>query len=249
MGDFNGDRAVDLAVILAGADVTQADQVQVLLNNGSGTFSVAPSFTTEVATSCRGLTAADMDADAAVDLVVSCSGSFNGGGFQGTISILANNAMGGFVSSLVYSAPGDYSSYLRTLVEDINADGALDLVSIERDPMGSGGGLRFVNFANNGTGGFVRQASGTGVEASFPHYATAGDMDNDGDVDFLGFLGGNAVWWENTDGASFQQWELNLTHYPRFPENGGLLDYDNNGALDVVGVTELPPVSLDTELG
>jgi hypothetical protein len=72
-GDFNADGKVDLAV------TNESDNsVAILLGNGDGTFTAAPSIHTPPGLSPLGVTAADFDGDGVDDLAVTDTDSLNG---------------------------------------------------------------------------------------------------------------------------------------------------------------------------
>ncbi len=168
-GDFNEDGALDFAVISdAGVNVT--------LGNGDGSFKPALSF--PAGPSPLGLVAADFNGDGHLDLATANQGSSPT--FAGSTSVLLGNGDGTFQSTVTLTA--GISSY-DLITEDLNSDGSLDLVVVNR---GSGesysvkAGTVSV-FIGNGDGTFAAQVEYP-VGAS-PEYLTAGDMNNDGVID------------------------------------------------------------------
>jgi len=228
---LDGDEHVDLAAVFAAPTWGELDRVQLLLGNGSGTFSMGVSMP---AANSMGehIAAGDMDGNGTVDLVVSCGGN-PWGAPVGSISILSNDGLGRFVTQIVFPTTGDYPGYARTILEDVNADGYLDMVSVKHEGYVSiagwdSGTLGFEVFLNRGDGQFVMpDIEGRSLEGSLWAHATSGDIDGDGDVDFLG-AGGHVL--ENVGGTRFVQHDLH-----QMP-TGSLIDYDGNGSLDVVSV-------------
>ena len=86
--DFDGDLDVDLAVALR----DPGGLIQIMINDGTGLFSIGPS--TSVGDRPRGLSVADMDGDSDWDLAVANRDS-------DTMSILTNNGSGVFTATSV----------------------------------------------------------------------------------------------------------------------------------------------------
>jgi Bacterial Ig-like domain (group 3)/FG-GAP-like repeat len=125
VGDFNGDRKIDLAV----ANQCQSSgsctgNVGVLLGNGNGTFQAAQSYASggHLAVS---LATGDFNADHKIDLVVAnqCqSGSCN----NGNAGVLLGKGDGTFQPAQSYASGGNNTA--AVVVGDLNGDGRADLV-------------------------------------------------------------------------------------------------------------------------
>jgi hypothetical protein len=158
--DLDGNGSSDLAVV----SNTDQNSVSILLNNGSGTFSV--SSTISVSGSPWDVVAADLNNDGYQDLITANS-------LGNSISILLNNGNGSFrVADNL--AVGTYPYGLN--VADFNNDGFLD--------------IGVANTRSRNISVIMNQGSGTFAPAIFyslgnhnPKALTAGDFDSDGDLD------------------------------------------------------------------
>ena len=109
VGDFNGDRHVDLAV-------ATGSTVSILLGTGDGTFQPPTQYS--AGTRAQYVVAANFTGDHKLDLLVSND--------QGTISILLGNGDGTFQPPVTTSTEG---STPFVAVGDFNEDGHLDVVT------------------------------------------------------------------------------------------------------------------------
>jgi len=117
VGDFNGDGALDLAVVNA-----SDGSVSVLLGHGDGTFEAAMNFS--ACNNCNRIATGDFNADGKSDLAVLRPGDVTVGD-DGDLSIFLSNGDGMFVKGpLVH--PGKNPSSL--IVADVDADHKPDLL-------------------------------------------------------------------------------------------------------------------------
>ena len=134
VADFNGDGALDIAVVNYTDTFSLGSPVGVLLGNGDGTFQ--PVATYDIGGWERtSLAIADVDADGSADLLVT-SGCLTGDFAceEGRISVLRGNGDGTFAAPVRYLSGGRFPQSLA--VNDLNGDGRLDLVATN---YGSGG--------------------------------------------------------------------------------------------------------------
>lgn len=201
--------------------------VSVRLNQGGGIFSggsevpVSGGFITEVRTT-------DVDGDGDLDFACLAGNA---------MSIRLNNGRGSF------SGGSDPAVGLRPdnlEVADVDADGDPDLLVYCEGP-------RAVNvLLNNGSGAFSTSATVPveGAAGSSAWYMTAGDVDNDGDVDFLAAYGNpqRVVSWLNNGSGSFAAGPASPTSGANYALR--LADVDADGDLDLLTGSYLPSAVL-----
>jgi Bacterial Ig-like domain (group 3)/FG-GAP-like repeat len=117
IGDFNGDGKLDVAGLLPSPN---GNQVAIMNGLGNGTFSTPHAFTFGSAGTLTTLAAFDVNNDGFPDLVA-------GGGQAQRVGIAMNNGDGTF-STPTFINVG--ASPIALFGSDVNADGRLDLISI-----------------------------------------------------------------------------------------------------------------------
>ncbi len=159
-GDFDNDGDVDLATT-----VDNPDRIVVLLNDGSGQYSLGPSTLLPNSSSPQDVVAGDLDGDGDIDLAVAVRDP------QGSVLIMLNAGGATFVIS------GSVSVGVRPrglTIADMNGDGDLDLAVANRDSNTAS------VLTNNGLGGFTAQTFAAGNE---PRATAFVDFNSDGDLD------------------------------------------------------------------
>ncbi len=163
-GDVNADGRLDLIVANLGDTVRG---FTILTNDGTGHFSAALAPNNFIHSSW--VTAADVNADNAVDLiVVGASSSAN------AVSVYTNNQAGSF--SLASTAATGTTPFAATAA-DLNGDGSLDLATANQ------GNNTLSILTNNGTGIFSLALSPT--VGSGPESLVAADVNGDGKPDLV----------------------------------------------------------------
>jgi len=170
---------------------------------------------------------ADIDDDGDLDVIATLAskGSNTLMWYESTSGDL-QNATSRFIGSIINLPVG-----IRT--GDINNDGDTDIIVVSAD--------RITAFESDGLP--IPAHSGFDVFTGFASAESmdVGDIDNDGDLDILvGLAGANALrWYENTAGNGNALFDENLvmTGGANFFESVALEDMNNDGELDIVGVS------------
>ncbi|GAB3702315.1 hypothetical protein GCM10027592_31600 [Spirosoma flavus] len=175
LGDVDGDGDLDLLT----ANTNRAT-VSVRLNNGSGIFTPHPtSPEVSVGTNPYGVTLGDLDGDGDLDLATANSNSNN-------VSIRLNNGAGSFTPPTINPEIGAGEDPSKIAFGDIDGDGDLDML--------------FTNFnsrtvsvrLNNGSASFAPHPTSPEVGVgSTPYGLVLGDVDGDGDLDFVAASSGS----------------------------------------------------------
>ncbi|MHC4421705.1 MAG: FG-GAP-like repeat-containing protein [Planctomycetota bacterium] len=174
-GDFDGDLDRDLVTT-----VDDANDIVVLLNNGSGQYSMGPNSNLPPSSSPQDVVAGRLDGDTIMDLAVAVRDP------AGAVIILLGNGNATFTMSSTITV-GDRPRGLS--IADIDGDGDLDLAVANRDSASAS------VLTNDGSGSFTAQTVAVGGEARF---TALGDFDDDTDLDL-------AV--TNSDGRSVEIFE------------------------------------------
>jgi hypothetical protein len=160
VGDFNGDRKLDLAT----ANYND-NNISIILGNGDGSFRSANNF--PVGTNPTSIAVGDFNGDKKLDLVATNSGA-------NTISVLLGNGDGSFEIATNFEVGN--TPYSVT-VGKFNGDSNLDLA------VANYGGNTVSVLLGNGTDGFGA-ATNFGV-GSNPESITVGDFDGDKKLDLV----------------------------------------------------------------
>ena len=181
VGDINGDGAVDLAVADFGTSM-----VSILLNSGTGTFTVAGSFATAAQPSA--LVIDDFNDDGIADIAVAC---------QPDLTVLTGNGIGG-VGNGTFTATTLSTGVIGRGVAtgDFNADGITD-IAIASSPV-----MVLLGHGASGVGDGTFAAPVGYAAGGLPYGIVTGDFNSDGITDLavanattgtVSLLAGNGV--------------------------------------------------------
>jgi hypothetical protein len=215
--DADADGDMDLYVASGGVECEAGDEVlrdRLYLNNGSGEFEDASDRLPDLRNSGSVVAAADFDRDGDVDLFV--GSRLVVGAYPTTPdSTLLMNENGRFVDVTDEAAPGLKNAGMVTsaLWTDSNGDGWLDLM-ISHD----WGPIRLF-LSDQGQLRDVSAEAGLADRLGWYNSISAGDVDNDGDMDYIvGNCGLNTKYYATTEK----------------PELLFFGDFENNGKLQIV---------------
>ena len=246
-GDFNGDGKPDLAFVNnfgpANAAPTSAD-VGILINDGSGGFKPvvnSPALTT-VATE---LTAADVNGDGKLDLVVPLYGACFKGSCspQGAaVAILLGKGDGTLQAESDFSLVNGTTTYFNpyhAAVGDLNGDGKADLAVTIQNVKGVNQGIAVA--LGKGDGTFLPPTllasspqNPKFVPPPVPGYVKIADLNRDGHMDLVytnAVAGSVGVLYGVGDGTFYTALDFPAN---RWAWDFALVDVNNDGVPDVV---------------
>lgn len=198
------------------------DNMSLMLNDGTGVFG-PPIFFEGGGTREWALAAADMNDDGLLDLVVGA----RGGGASNRILVNTANGNGTFTN--VESRDADGSVWMLVL-GDVNGDGTEDVASVNSTSD------RAAILLGDGAG---QLAAPTGYATdSFPLASDLGDLDGDGDLDWMtsSFTGDWMLFLNDGAGSFTFAREFDA---PQAASCSLMMDIDNDGDLDLALIDEL----------
>lgn len=181
LADVDGDDHLDVVRSHYTNDGTQwHDGVDIQLGDGTGAFAAAYALPAPPAgvstTEIYDLDVADMDGDGDADVVATF--------LDRHVVVYQGDGAGGFAVAQAVNV----NVVFGTTLADVDADGDLDVVATGARDLGSGNReARLVVLRNDGTGqlGAIEQYLTDDPPNTVTIDATAGDIDDDGDVDLL----------------------------------------------------------------
>ncbi len=219
VGDFNGDGRVDIAAIMADSSDHGTNSFGIYYGNGNGTFAAGASLSVGGVTSNSTFTVGDYNNDGIDDIVV-------------------NNAVGGFISTLIGKNSGisrqsefRYSTDASTGVAagDFNGDGILDIAVNYQSTNTLSIGL------GNGDGTFQAAISIIGSDTDYTSL-TVGDLNGDGILDIVSSDYNNnriSIFVGNGNG----QFSISSTYAlgaSAFNRAATIADIDGDGSMELV---------------
>jgi Bacterial Ig-like domain (group 3)/FG-GAP-like repeat len=183
VGDFDGDRQMDLAVANQCQSSADCDNgsVGVLLGNGDGSFQPAQNYVSG-GNNAAAVAVSDLNRDGRTDLVLAnqCQTASNCN--DGSISVLLGNGGGTFQPAQDYVSDGVFAFSVDS--GDWNGDGKADLAVVNQCQTGSNCNGNVTILLGNGDGTFQVPPSydSGGYEADS---VAVGDLNGDGDLDLV----------------------------------------------------------------
>jgi hypothetical protein len=169
VGDVDGDRDLDLLTVNA----NEQGSVSVRLNDGKGNFS-APATNAEPTVGAYPMSIAVGDVDGDGDLDFLTANNHNA-----TVSVRLNDGRGNFSAPATNAEPSVKFNPISVTLGDVDGDGDLDFLTANNDNTVS---VRL----NNGRGSFSAPTTNPDPQVGeYPYSVVLGDVDGDGDLDFL----------------------------------------------------------------
>lgn len=177
VGDVDGDGDLDLLTANEASSVRNTGTVSVRVNDGRGGFAGGQEVT--VGRGPFQVVLADLDNDGDLDLLTA-----NSGDLTTQVSLRLNNGMGDF--GIGYSLTGLSLNPHGLAVGDVNGDGRLDVLAAFYTDNQAATSSTVSVLLNNGPGApAFFTASQDVVVSSRPLNVALGDVDGDGDLDFV----------------------------------------------------------------
>jgi len=235
LADFDGDGKPDLITTHGniGGGGGGTNNIYVYQNGSStgGTIGFFTGTAFAVGINPVSATAADIDGDGKLDLVVGCAG--NGLTNTGSIVVMRNTSTGAgvftFVASSAYAA--NINTPYAVKVADFDSDGKLDIVASNYIAAG------YVSVYKNAStsGSITLTPVNTYTAGTQPGFLDVGDIDGDGKMDIVvsNYGSANASIFRNTTTSTISfAAAVNFTTGTN-PSGCSLTDFDGDGKLDL----------------
>ncbi|MBT1699033.1 VCBS repeat-containing protein [Fulvivirgaceae bacterium PWU4] len=211
-GDLNNDGRPD--VVSCNFNSNAGQQITVVLNTGSGTFTGAAFKNFAAGTNVNDIALGDFNKDGNLDVVVCSQSNVN-------FSLLTGDGTGNLAAPVSFAA-GDVPEGIA--IGDMNKDNNLDVLVSNR---GTPADLRI--YAGNGAGGF---AAPTVIPITNIGDVTVADFNKDSNPDFAVFVNGNVqVWSGNGSGTTFTLTQTITS--AGSDDDIDVADLNNDGAMDI----------------
>jgi len=225
--DYDNDSFIDL--FLANGDIFGGADNRFLENNGNDSFTSITNtpFTADYGVCTYGGSPCDINGDGYIDVFMSTSQS-------NPDKFLLNDCNDSFFEVQAGDWAGTPSNTSSSTWVDFDNDGDFDLLVLCSGPNGGFSNL----YKNNGLDGFATVQNSIFTQLEHTRSAGWGDLDNDGDIDFVNANWGGAnnnVFINNGDGSFYEDFDIGLSQDEANRSSWGcsIVDYDNDGDLDI----------------
>jgi hypothetical protein len=243
--DFNGDGKPDLAFVnnTGPENAPTGSDVGILINNGAGGFNSVVN--TPLSTVATELTAADVNGDGKLDVVVPLYGVCSGGSCSApgsAVAVLLGNGDGTLTAGTTFNLVNGANTYFNpyhAAVGDLNGDGKADLAVTIQNVKGVNQGIAVA--LGNGDGTFQTPTllpsspqNPLFVPPPVPGYVKIADLNRDGHMDLVytnAVAGSVGVMYGVGDGTFYTPVDFPAN---RWAWDFALVDVNGDGALDVV---------------
>lgn len=229
LGDVDNDGDLDIVASTYSLD-------RLYLNNGVGSFLevTATHFPALLADGTTSISLGDVDQDGDLDIVFG-KGQYYGS--RGQEEMYLNDGTGHFANATVAQLPYDDTWTRATALCDVDGDGDLDMVA---GNVAGTGNWESRLYLNDGLGSFIDTTvlrAGSQLDFDGSSSIAMGDIDGDGDLDFvIGAIGQDRLFLNGGSGAFT---DVTAARMPPTPMGGWTLgvalgDVDGDGDLDLI---------------
>lgn len=219
VADFNGDGKLDLAVATDGSTSNNVNYVDILLGNGDGTFTQAPSNTVGFAP--YSVAVGDFNGDGLPDLAVANY-------LSNSVTILLGNGNGTFMQAT--NSPVTVGAFPDCVVAgDFNGDGILDLA------IANYGDATLTILLGNGNGTFTQAANSPVMVYGSISSISVGDFNGDGkpDLALANVSNANVIILLGNGNGTFSQGPNSPVPVGLHPNSVAVGDFNGDGIADL----------------